>query len=474
MKNPLLRAARDAWMSADDFRRRRDRFKRYTYGDQWSDPIFNGHKYIVERELIYLSGKQPYTNNLIRQQVKTIVGRFRAMAAERGYYDTKPGSADRRAQLPELDARLLEEFLISGMAIQRVDPQRGIENVNPRLFFINAVKDPCSRDVELIGQCHDLSLPEIFVRFGHGDMKRISRLREIFRCATSQRPEVELGIADDSDFFCAAPGKCRVIELWTLDAVSRLLCSNPDTGEVEYREMDELDEVERINDHRRAEGKPLIEVVPDIEFVWNCRWLSSNGHLLDCYPSPYSHGRHPYIMRLYPLTDGEIHPFVEDIIDQQRVINRLIVMIDKMMASSAKGVLLFPLDQLPEGTPWEDVYDAWSRSDGVIPVTGSGSWMPQQVVTNTDGAGAYRMLELQMKLFNNISGIGDALRGQNIGGTAGAAMYDRQVENATIALGDLLETFASLIEERTLLCKQLSSGGPSAKSASARKSVGAG
>ena len=101
------------------------------------------------------------------------------------------------------------------------------------------------------------------------------------------------------------------------------------------------------------------------------------------------------MLRLYPLTDGEIHPFVEDVIDQQRYINRLIMMIDKMMASAAKGVLLFPVDQLPEDMKWEEVFDTWARSDGVIPITGRGTSLPQQVVTPTDGVGAYRLLELQ-------------------------------------------------------------------------------
>ena len=33
----VLIAARDAWLAAASFRERRERFKRYTYGDQWSD-----------------------------------------------------------------------------------------------------------------------------------------------------------------------------------------------------------------------------------------------------------------------------------------------------------------------------------------------------------------------------------------------------------------------------------------------------
>ncbi|MDE5643337.1 MAG: hypothetical protein K2I56_07575, partial [Muribaculaceae bacterium] len=77
MKNQLIRAARSAWLAAADFRRRRDRFKRYTYGDQWSDIVREGSRFCSEKEQISLSGKQPSTNNLIRQLVKTVVGRLR-------------------------------------------------------------------------------------------------------------------------------------------------------------------------------------------------------------------------------------------------------------------------------------------------------------------------------------------------------------------------------------------------------------
>lgn len=463
MRNHLIGAARDAWLAAAEFRRRRDRFKRYTYGDQWSDRVRDGVRFCAEKEQLYLSGKQPYTNNLIRQLVKTVVGRFRSMAAERGYYGEAALHGGHRVRLPELDARLLEEFLISGMAVQKIDPEHGIENVNPRLFFINSVQDPCCRDLELIGECHDMSLPEIYARFGHGDIGRLAFLKETFSHQAARVVPVEIGLSDDADFFTAAPGKCRVIELWTLDSVSRLLCCDPLTGDVCYRTMDTIDDIERTNASRRIAGQEPVEAVPDIQFVWNCRWYSSSGILLDSYPSPYRHGMHPYILRLYPLTDGEIHPFVEDVIDQQRYINRLIMMIDKMMASAAKGVLLFPMDQLPEEMEWQDVFDTWARSDGVIPITGRGATLPQQVVTPTDGVGAYRLLELQMKLFDNISGVGDALQGRNIGGSAGAAVYDRQVENATIALGDLLETFASLVEERIALCMKQHSEGRSGK-----------
>lgn len=458
--NTLLNAARDAWLSAAQFRQSRMRFKRYTYGDQWCDTMTGpfGRQY-SEHELIHLSGKQPYCNNLIRQIVKTIVGRFRSIAAERGYYDRRRGSVDTANSTAELDARLLEEFLISGMAVQKVE--RGatgpvVRNVDPRRFFINRIRDPRGRDIELVGECLDMSLPELLQRFGRGDIRRMSRLTAMFNGSKAAGIDTPLGLDHDADEFSRADsGKCRVIELWTLDSVSRVLCSDPVDGDVYYRDLDQAERVLDTNLDRRRHGIAEIELVPDIEFVWNCRWLTPWGELLDSRVSDYRRG-HPYILRLYPLTDGEIHPFVEDIIDQQRLINRLIVMIDKMMTTSAKGVLLFPMSQLPDGLDMDDVSATWARSDGIIPIVGKPNMpLPQQVITNTDGAGAYRMLELQMQLFDNIAGVGTALRGEAPRGTAGAGLYERQVENATIAMSDLLETFTAIIMERKEVIRDL-------------------
>lgn len=457
----LLNAARQAWLGAADFRSRRERYKRYTYGDQWCDTLRDGYgRLLTEAAAVSPNGKRPYSNNLIRQLVKTIVGRFRTIAREQTYYDSRRDSPDRLQGVAELDSRLLEEFLISGMAVQKVTRgRRGVEivNVDPRLFFVNRYRDARGRDIELIGECLDMSLPELLDRFGHGELDRISRLRDIYRSRPERLRGSLFGESEAGhDFDAARDGKCRVVELWTLDSVSRLMCREPRDGSVYYRDMAEVDELLAANRRRHLRGEDEIEIVPDIEFVWNCRWMSPCGRLLDSVKSPYRRG-HPYILRLYPLTDGEIHPFVEDIIDQQRLINRLIMMIDKMMVASAKGVLLFPVGQLPKGVELDDVTEAWSRSDGVIPINGfNNQQMPQQVVTNTQGAGAYQMLELQMRLFDNIAGVGAALRGQVTAGNAGAGLYEQQVQNATIALSDLLETFTAIIHERKEVINELS------------------
>ena len=74
----LLKSAYDTWLAADTLRRRRLRYKRFTYGDQWSDIVAdNAGGCCEERHLLIDSGRRPLTNNLIRQLVKTIVGRYR-------------------------------------------------------------------------------------------------------------------------------------------------------------------------------------------------------------------------------------------------------------------------------------------------------------------------------------------------------------------------------------------------------------
>lgn len=422
----LLLQAREAWLAAEGLRRRRDRQKRYTYGDQWSDAALetDGYPY-SEREILARKGRRPLTNNLIRQLVKTIVGRYRSLAGEAALYDTSPGSVDARNALPELDARMLEEFVISGCAIQRITAEqrpagRGVwvDNVSPETFFVNDFRDPRGLDIDFVGMLHDMSLGEILNRFGRGRRERCEKLTKLYSTVSEADAFKALpasGYVPATDFYRARCGRMRVIEVWQLAAT-------PGTD---------------------ACGRHFMDM------RWRCTWLAPDGSVLSTYLSPYRHGSHPFAVKFYPLTDGEVHSFVEDVIDQQRTVNRLVVLLDTMLAHSAKGALIFPLDQLPNGLSLDDVARRWAHPDAIIPVSGRGQEMPRQVMAGSNDGGAYRLLSLQMKLFEDISGIGDALLGRNIAGDTGAALYEARVRNASLTLTDLLETFTSFTADRT-------------------------
>lgn len=407
-----------AWSACGGMRLRRERCKRFTYGDQWGDPVPDGRGgYMSECSLILQDGKRPYTNNLIRQLVKSVVGRYRTIARQEGYYGGPVAALARRNALGELDARALEEFLISGCAIQRVADERRwggngvwIDNVDPRRFFVNAFHDPRGWDIDLAGMLHDMSLPELVNRFAGGDAVRAAELRRIYSGV-----DTEGALSDTLEavnfHVCPAPGRCRVIEVWTFDS------------------------------------RPAAADSPDAEFCWHCRNFAPDGTLLAEYDSPYGHGSHPFVIKFYPLTDGEVHSFVEDVLDQQKFINRLIVMLDHITACSAKGVLLYPLDQLPPGVSMDDISATWARADGLIPISGRGGTMPQQVNGSGGGAGAYQLLDMQMKLFEHVSGVGSALMGRSQN-ARGADMLASEVQNATTALADLFESFRSFTELR--------------------------
>ena len=163
-------------------------------------------------------------------------------------------------------------------------------------------------------------------------------------------------------------------------------------------------------------------------------------------------GSHPFAVKLYPLTDGAVHPFVEDLIDQQKSVNRLVSMINRMVAHSAKGVLTFPLDQLPSKYSLDDISELWASFDGIIPIKHSGGTQPQQLIDNNVGQGVANILNIQMQLFQDISGVSTALMARDPG-NAGSSLYHAQTENAVIALADILHSFSSFIAQRDRLLK---------------------
>lgn len=420
MSDLILDKALATWNIWSEFRARRSHSARFTYGEQWCDYVADPNNpagpRIREDRAIENTGRRPYTNNLIRQLVKTVVGRYRTHAAEANIYSGDIADIAHDNALAEIDARMLEEFLISGAAIQRITAERRwqgagvwVDNVSPERFFVNPFRDPRGWDIELIGQTHDMTLAQIINRFAQGDRTRAADFGRIY--ARTDDP-IGLGRPDaDTFLWPASAGKCRVIEVWTY------------------------------------ESRPVDPDSAFSDFVWHCRWFAPDGTVLAEYDSPYPHRSHPFAVKLYPLTDGEIHSFVEDVIDQQKFINRLIVTLDHMLACSAKGVLLFPIDQKPHDQDWSYIASRWSRTDGVIPITGRGA-MPQQITGNGASNGAHQLLQLQMQLFEKVSGVGDALYGRDNGSARGADFLDSQIKNAQIALADLFDTFTSFITTR--------------------------
>lgn len=464
-------AAYAAWQAGAELRSRRCRFKNYTYGNQWADPaaVPPGMPSCTEGEAILNSGRKPLTNNLIHRLVKAIIGRWHSMPLSAEIYAAKERFVADNS-LPELDARLLEEFLISGVAVQRVGQASSgrvcIDNVSPTDFFANVHRDPRGRDVELVGMLHSMPPDDVVRRFCGGSAAKAARIRELYGRESAAGAAVgssaPLGMVFDEgcDFFhtrdvASVTPRCRVIEVWSRRSADVWLCHDMRDARAYALPLSHRRKIESENRKRRRRGEPRIDARFSVQTVWYYWFYTPSGEVLAEGVSPYGHHGHPFVFKFFPLTDGEVHPFVEGLIDQQRYINRLIVSIDHTMQTSAKGVLLFPEQQLVDGWTLEDVAREWSACDGVIPVrSGEADGMPRQVVAPGGDPQAYKLLDIQMRLFDQISGVPDALLGQRTGAT-GAELYNAQVENATSNLTDIFRTFASLLAARNAMALRL-------------------
>lgn len=193
---------------------------------------------------------------------------------------------------------------------------------------------------------------------------------------------------------------------------------------------------------------PLIKAEWMMDDYWYYYYLSPLGDILAEGETPYEHKSHPYVFKAYPFIDGEVHSFVSDVIDQQRYTNRLVTLYDWIMRASAKGVLLIPEDCIPRGMSPEDFSQTWAKFNGVVIYqpnkTGQ---VPQQVASNSTNIGINELLQLQLKFFEDISGVNGALQGKPGYSGMSAALYNQQTQNATTSLLDLLEVFNSFMTE---------------------------
>jgi hypothetical protein len=133
-------------------------------------------------------------------------------------------------------------------------------------------------------------------------------------------------------------------------------------------------------------------------------------------------------------------------IDQQRYVNRLITLYDWIMRASAKGVLLFPEDCLPTNMSLSEIAEEWSQFNGVIAIKAkAGQPLPQQIANNSTNIGISELLNLQLKFFDDITGVTGAIQGKQGFSGMSASLYAQQTQNATTTLLDILDSYSMFV-----------------------------
>lgn len=479
----VLAMAQTYWSNMDDFRRERERNKRYTYGDQWDDTITVDGCCMTEGEYIQKQGNVPLKNNLIRRLVRNVIGVYRSQSKEpvcnaRDRDEQKLGETMSTVlqynmqlnRMNELYARTMEEYIVGAFVVHR--KWYGWRNdkldcwtdyVNPNRFFVDTnMRDFRGWDVTCCGEIHDISFGDLLGQFAQTPSD-YERLANIYRAANNMRGFVSarasFGVSTrrkDIDFLLNTDESlCRVIEVWRKETKPRYRCHDYNNGDVFKIDVnDKKALVDDVNQQRLEQGLslgmakediPLVKAEWFVDSYWYYYYLTPFGDILAEGETPYAHKSHPYVFKAYPFIDGEIHSFVSDVIDQQRYANRLVTMYDWIMRASAKGVLLVPDECLGDQSP-EDFADAWTRFNGVVLYHAKpGVPAPTQVANNSTNIGISELLNLQLKFFEDISGVHGALQGrQGTTGTSGT-LYAQQAQNATTSLLDLLDSFSQFV-----------------------------
>jgi hypothetical protein len=489
----VLFEAKHLWDELHGFRVNRRRNGLFTFGGQWKDKIPDPdrlNRLIVEEDAIRRQGRAPLKCNLIRKLTKSVVGQFRnakmePIAVVRDSDETKIGEMMSIAlqacyqlnQASELDAEMLQEYLISSSAFQKVkydiiptrDVKDGyIENKNPARMFWSRMEDSRGWDLQHIGEIHDLRIAEILRAFAGNDRGKALRIREIYSgCSdeylTMMNSRMDTRRIDSLDFLCAPdPATCRVIESWRLESKAQLLCHDYLDGSLNWADEGERKNIDAENAYRiqdaaahgvSPENVLLIDYEWTIRKYWYFRFFAPSGEVLMEGESPYWHSGHPYVFRFHSVFDGKAHSFVEDVIDQQKMINRMYILNDFVISSGAKNAVFVDSDAL-DGKAIEDVAESYVKVGSVTALKPKAGKRIQDVIhsfsSNNTNIGTYEMINLMTEFINDISGVHGALRGEKPAAGTPASLYEQETQNASINLVDVLNSFNTFRTDRDI------------------------
>lgn len=516
------------YTAREEFFRRRKRSRDYLRGEQWNDLIYD-NKYndtVREEEYLRRRGRLTTKNNQIDPIIRNLVGQFRESYPGSVVYsrnnETK-GIGDMMTEAlryvedlneaQEIDVHQFREALISGAWGNRVEyswfqklynSEVTFEPIDQRRFAYNAdMQDVRMKDLKRWVYLHDVELDEIIETYAESP-KEGERIAEWYGRNTNIYPVgwdqlSGSAIADNLNFYISNEySKERVIEVWRIDRKWQKIIHDRQSGEHGPTDMTEK-EIQLINDERvekvvalkvammkssgmkvtkkdKAEIRDTLieeDAVPLIDFeqrfagVWHTYHYTPWGDLLFESETPYDHQESPIELSLHPMTDGEVYGLIESIIDQQKYFNRMISMLDFLINSSAKGVLMIDKNMIPkeyigkneDGTDNLDEFlENWTEFDGVIyyesDPNNPGN-IPQHIVNQSMPAGMNDMIRLQHDLLEKISGVVGPVSGHDPGSGTPASLYMQQTVNASMTNRDIFESFFSWMRRRNRKAVQL-------------------
>ncbi len=485
----LLTRCRNAWNNLSGVRETRARTMRYCTGDQWSDTIRvyrNGYwQEMSERTYMEKRNMTPMTNNIMVSILESITGLYAKQGTEpvcfardndsRELSDMMSATMQCNWQTTEMQDLLnhaIKDYLQGGQMFVRESwedkelemPDAWTELMEPDHMFFECGSDPRHNDLSLIGVLHDVSREDLYQKFAREEYGLTIRdLDEIFDIQDPYEHEGGYEFNDEKaldnlSFDYSNKGKhyMRVIEVWTTETKPRLQCFDPiATSENNAYFRIDLDDTAMIEHLRKQNAKRIKQCkeqgVPDDEIpqirswkvadkYWYYTYMSPDGTILCQGETPYDYKSHPFTMKLYPYINGEIHPFLANVIDQQRYINRLIVMNDMALRSSFKGFKMIPTTVLGGRTPEQFMeqaieYDGWLF---YTPKRTMPNVKPEIITSSAVNIGTNELLQIELNLIREVTNVSGALQGKTPSAGTSAARYAQESQNATTSLFTIL------------------------------------
>ena len=472
-----LQTAERFWTSMRDMRDRALKNRKYHRGDQWHELVEDpdSGETMTEEDFIKQKGKLPFKQNLIRQMMRNIEGQFIlnptdtiAIARDRakGSIGDMMTNAVRYAndinRADKLDVNSLYSSALSGIAARKYGfaymPTRDIEEIRMknvdynRIFFNDDVQDPRLDDLYFVGELLDTTLDNIIANFATNEEEE-EAIRNMYRNVDQMEPpshpdafKAEDNVDNISFLAPLDQSLCRVVEVWRKSSEWRTWVHDymDASWEVYPESVLSVKGVEAINKKRTQEFEkqgipadkvPLMKAERKFEQIWKVKYITPHGDILYEGETPYEHQEHPYVISAYPMINGEVWGLIEDVIDQQRGINRYITMMDFIIGASAKGVLLVPDTAIESDAALDAIADEWSKFNGVIKYKPKpGVEIPTQISANSTNIGIMEMIQMQMKLFQDIMGVSEAIQGQEPKSGTPSSLYAQQAENSMINL----------------------------------------
>ncbi len=493
----LLSECARSWNNKEDFRKERHRVLQMLFGDQWGEMI---HVYglgnMTENEWIRMQGLAPLKNNIMVSLWMSVFGIHAKQETEPVCYARNQAAKELSDNLSaalqsnwqnQYMAEILDgafaEYLISSAAFMRnsyeeLDELYDSYNFyeNPDYMFWEGGNDPVHRDIHMIGCLHNVTRENLYFRFARPEYGlTIEDLDEIFHLgevvdqhnrSTSQQHNERNSYENLSFYRASNLGEVRVIEVWREEVKPRYQCFDPlatDQIDKYFRcEKEDLPKVRGINIERKKmydeQGVPndkraYITAREIVDKYWQYYFLAPDGRVLCEGETPYDHKSHPFTVSLFPYVNGEIHPFMGSFIDQQKYINRMVMINDYAIRSAAKGMTFLPLSLKPDGMSIEEYAAQKSRFDAVFVYddtkTRTGA-KPEFYTHSAFNTGANEMLQTQLNMIHEVSGVSGALQGKTPTSGTAASRYAMEAQNATTTIYPLIKKFNGF-EERVAM-----------------------